>query len=50
MMQQIILDGVYLPQRSNSNYACWEDLLSVEITMISGRVLRQLRCKGWRAL
>ena len=49
MMQQIILDGVYLPQRSNGNYACWEDLLGVEVTMISGRVVRELRGKVWRA-
>ena len=49
MIQQIILDGVYLPKRSNSNYACWEDLLGVEVTMISGRVVRELRGKVWRA-
>lgn len=49
MIQQIILDGVYLPQRSNGNYACWEDLLSVEVPMISGRVVREIRGRVWRA-
>ena len=49
MIQQMILGGVYLPQTSNDRYACWEDLLGEQITMISGRVVFEVRGKVWRA-
>lgn len=49
MITQIILNGTYLPQRSNDQYACWEDLLGEQLTMISGRVVFECRGKVWRA-
>lgn len=48
-MTQIILDGIPLPEASNSKYAAWEELLSVQIEMISGRMVSEIRGKVWRA-
>lgn len=48
-MTQLILDGVYMPERSNGAYACWEDDLHKQIEMISGRIVREHRGKVWRA-
>ena len=48
-MTQIILDGIPLPESSNSKYAAWEELLSVQIEMISGRMVSEIRGKVWRA-
>lgn len=49
MITQIIINGKYLPQRSNDQYSCWEDLLGEKISMISGRVVFEIRGKVWRA-
>lgn len=48
-MTQLILDGVYMPQRSNGAYACWEAELSQQVEMVSGRVVKEHRGKVWRA-
>ena len=48
-MTQLILDGVYMPQRSNGAYACWEAELSQQVEMISGRAVKEYRGKVWRA-
>ncbi len=48
-MTQIILDGTPLPEASYSKYACWEELLSVQVEMISGRMVTEIRGKVWKA-
>lgn len=49
MVQQIILNNqIYLPRRSNDNYACWEEELSETMVMISGRMVKELRNQGKR--
>lgn len=47
-MDQIIIDGVRLPEVSRDNYSCWEDDLSVQVDMISGRRVVETRGKVWR--
>lgn len=46
---QMILDGVKLPQSSHDRYACWEEDLSVQVDMISGRRVIESRGKIWKA-
>lgn len=46
---QLILDGVKLPQSSHDRYACWEEDLSVQVDMISGRRVIESRGKVWKA-
>lgn len=46
MNPQLIIGNVELPRRSNDQYACWEDLLSVQRDMISGRRVIEQRGKG----
>lgn len=48
-MTQIILDGFPLPEASYSKYACWEEFLSVQVEMISGRMVTEIRGKVWKA-
>ena len=48
-MTQLILDELYMPQVSGDRYACWEDLLGETVTMISGRMVSEVRGKVWRA-
>lgn len=48
-MTQLILDDVYMPQVSGDRYSCWEDLLGETVTMISGRVVSEIRGKVWKA-
>lgn len=47
-MTQIILDGVYLPKTSRDRYRCYEDLLSVRLEMVSGRMIQETRGKVWK--
>lgn len=47
-MDQIIIDGVRLPEVSRDNYSCWEDDLSVQVDMISGRRVIEIRGRVWR--
>ena len=47
-MNQIILNGILLPQASFDKYACWEEVLSVQKEMISGRMIMETRGKIWR--
>ena len=50
MMTQIILnDTIFLPQVSRDKYSCWEEMLSVQLEMISGRVVIEKRGKVWKA-
>ena len=51
-MNQIILNGILLPQSSFDRYACWEEDLTRQQDMISGRrVLERIgkKWKVWRA-
>ena len=53
-MTQMILNGVYMPEMDNDAYACWETPLTVQVEMISGRVVSEVRNAGtrykvWRA-
>lgn len=51
-MDQIILSGIRLPQSSFDRYACWEEALTRQQDMISGRrVLERIgkKWKVWRA-
>lgn len=47
-MTQLIIDGVKLPEVSRDNYSCWEEMLSVQVDMISGRRVVETRGKVWR--
>lgn len=48
-MTQIILDGVLLPETSKDKYSCAPEDLSVQTTMISGRVTIETRGSVWVA-
>lgn len=47
-MTQLIIDGIKLPEVSRDNYACWEEMLSVQVDMISGRRVIEKRGKVWK--
>lgn len=52
MPNQIILGnpGIYLPEVSHDRYSCWEDPQVVEVDMISGRRVQEVRSgKLWWA-
>lgn len=44
-MTQLIINGIYLPETSRNRYACYQVLLSDSITMISGRMVQEVRGK-----
>ncbi len=48
-MTQINLNGLNLPEVSRDRYSCWEEDLSVQVEMISGRVVIESRGKVWKA-
>ncbi len=48
-MTQINLNGLALPEVSKDRYSCWEEDLSVQVEMISGRVVIESRGKVWKA-
>jgi len=47
-MTQLIIGGITLPQTSGDKYSCWEEPLSVSVTMASGRQVSELRGKVYR--
>lgn len=47
-MDQIVIGNVKLPEVSRDNYSCWEELLSVQVDMISGRRVIERRGKVWK--
>lgn len=48
-MTQINLGNLLpLPEVSRDQYRCWEDMLSVQVDMISGRRVMENRGKIWR--
>ena len=46
---QLNLNGILLPLSSHDRYACWEEDLSVQVDMISGRRVIESRGKIWKA-
>ena len=47
-MNQIILNGILLPQTSFDRYACWEEVLTRQLDMISGRRVLERIGKKWK--
>lgn len=47
-MTQLIIDGVKLPEAPFDGYACWEETLSAQVDMISGRRVIETRGKVWK--
>lgn len=46
-MTQLILDGIVLPESIKDTYKVWREMLSTEVQMISGRVVRENRGFVW---
>ena len=46
-MTQLILDGIVLPESIKDTYKAWREILSTEVQMISGRVVRENRGFVW---
>ena len=44
-MQQLIIDGVYLPEVRRGQYKCYESVLTQDLEMISGRMVKEYRGK-----
>ncbi|MFR0798475.1 hypothetical protein [Alistipes sp.] len=42
-MTQLIIDGIFLPETSRDKYQCYPGELSVNVEMISGRMVREVR-------
>ena len=38
-MNQLILNGVRLPEASGDKFSCWEEVLTRQVTMVTGRVV-----------
>ena len=49
MTKQLILNGILLPESSKDRFSCWEEDLSVQVDMISGRRVVETRGKIWKA-
>ena len=51
-MNQLILNGILLPESSNDKFSCWEEPLTRQVTMLTGRVVLESlepAAKIWRA-
>ena len=51
-MTQIILNGILLPEVSNDRYSCWEEPLTRQVEMVTGRIVLEAlepASKIWRA-
>lgn len=42
-MKQLIINGILLPETSRDKYQCYPGELSVNVEMISGRMVREVR-------
>lgn len=50
MTNQLILDGIYLPESKYDKFSCWEEPQVVSVDMISGRRVQEIRGgKLWKA-
>lgn len=45
----ILNNTIYLPKVSKDQYSCWEDVLSVDLSMINGRMVTEERGRVWKA-
>ncbi len=45
----LVIGGWPLPSQDGDNYRCWEEMLSVQADMISGRRVIESRGKVWKA-
>lgn len=45
---QLIIDGVQLPTSTRDRYQAYEEDLTVEVNMISGRAVDEVRGQVWR--
>ncbi len=48
MTQINLKNNLPLPEVSRDKYACWEEILSVQVDMISGRRVIEQRGKVWK--
>ena len=51
-MTQLILNGVRLPEASGDKFSCWEEVLTRQVTMVTGRVVLEAlepASRIWRA-
>ena len=48
MSSPLIINGLYCPEPDFDGYRAWEDTLREQITMISGRIVEEVRGKVWR--
>ena len=39
MIKQLLLDGVLLPEASGDKFSCWEETLTRQVSMVTGRVV-----------
>ena len=46
-MQQLIIDGIYLPEVKQGKYKAYEGILTQDLEMISGRVVKEYRGAVW---
>ena len=52
MTKQLILNGILLPEASGDKFSCWEEILTRQVTMITGRVVLESlepEARIWRA-
>lgn len=49
MDPQVVINNYPLPECTNDRYSCWEEPLSVQVDMISGRRVIETRGKVWKA-
>ena len=47
-MTQLVLDGIALPEAIKDTYKAYKDDLGVELQMISGRTVKEVRDSVWR--
>ena len=48
MSSPLIINGLYCPEPDFDGYRAWEDTLREQVTMISGRIVEEVRGKVWR--
>ena len=48
MSSPLIINGIYCPEPDFDGYRAWEDTLREQVTMISGRIVEDVRGKVWR--
>ena len=47
-MIELTLDGMELPEARKGAYRAWREDLGVEVTMVSGRMVKEIRGTVWR--